>query len=133
MDYDLFPSLLDYLDLAEHTPAKVPGTSYAPALSGETLEWDDTIFYEFENVRAIRTEEWKYVERYRQGPHELYDLKNDPNERFNLYGQPKQADIQKQLRAKLYQFFDRYADPKYDLWHGGRSKTHLLTAKAFAK
>jgi hypothetical protein len=43
------------------------------------------------------------------------------------------VDVQKQLRSKLYEFFDKYADPKYDLWRGGASKTHLLTAKAFAK
>ena len=26
----------------------------------------------------IRTQEWKYVHRYPYGPHELYDLVNDP-------------------------------------------------------
>ena len=29
------------------------------------------IFYEFENVRAIRTPEWKYIERIHEEPDEL--------------------------------------------------------------
>ena len=132
-NYDLLPTVLAHVGLAGEVPSrpKPPGRDYSAALQGALPPWDNVVFYEFENVRAIRTEEWKYIERYRQGPHELYDLKNDPNERFNLYGQPMQAGVQKELRTKLYEFFDRYADPKYDIWHGGRSKTHLLTAKEF--
>ena len=47
-------------------------------------DWDNTIYYEFENVRAIRTDEWKYIERFRQEPNELYDLTKDPRELDNL-------------------------------------------------
>jgi arylsulfatase A-like enzyme len=110
---------------------KSPGRDYSPVLKGKDLdlEWDNVVFYEFENVRVIRTAEWKYIERRPDGPHELYDLNNDPGERFNLYGQPKQTSIQKELQKKLYEFFNHYADPKYDLWHGGKSKTHLLSAR----
>ena len=130
-NYDLLPTVLSYLGLSGEMPnnPKPPGRDYSTVLKGKSLEWDNVIFYEFENVRAIRTVEWKYIERYSDGPHELYNLNNDPNERFNLYGQPKQADIQKKLRARLYQFFNRYANPKYDLWQGGQSKTHLLSAQ----
>ncbi|MHC4119528.1 MAG: sulfatase family protein [Planctomycetota bacterium] len=132
-NYDLLATVLGHAGLSREIPSEPepPGRDYSPVLAGRSLPWDNVVFYEFENVRAIRTGEWKYIERYRQGPHELYDLKNDPSERFNLFGQPKQSDIQKRLRARLYEFFDRYADPKYDLWRGGRSKTHLLTAKEF--
>jgi len=134
-NYDLLGTVLGHVGLTGEAPSdpKPPGRDYSPVLKGRSLKWDKTVFYEFENVRAIRTAEWKYIERFAQGPHELYDLKNDPNERFNLYGQPKQTGVQKRLRTRLYRFFDRYADPKYDLWRGGRSKTHLLSAKAFAR
>ena len=130
-NYDLLPTVLSYLGLDGEIPSdpKRPGRDYSAALKGARLEQDNAVFYEFENVRAIRTVGWKYVERYPDGPHELYNLNQDPGERSNLYGQPKQLDIQKKLRSRLYQFFDRYADPKYDLWHGGQSKTHLLSAK----
>ncbi|MHC4627720.1 MAG: sulfatase family protein [Planctomycetota bacterium] len=134
-NYDLLGTVLGHVGLTGEMPSspKSPGRDYSPVLEGRSLQWDDVVFYEFENVRAIRTTEWKYVERFRQGPHELYNLKNDPNERFNLYSQPKQADVQKRLRSRLYEFFDKYADQKHDLWRGGRSKTHVLSAKAFAK
>ena len=127
--------VLSYLDLSDEVPndPTLPGRDYSAALKAKKLEWDNVVFYEFENVRAVRTVKWKYVERYPDGPHELYDLKNDPGERFNLYGQPKQGDIQKELRARLYEFFSRYADPEYDLWRGGRSKTHLLSAGGESK
>jgi arylsulfatase A-like enzyme len=132
-NYDLMPTVLNYLSLSDEMPnkPKSPGRDYSPVLRGKDVgfEWDNVVFYEFEIVRAIRTAEWKYVERRPNGPHELYDLNNDPGERFNLYSQPKQVSIQKELQIKLYEFFDRYADPKYDLWHGGKSKTHLLSAR----
>ena len=130
-NYDLLPTVLSYLSLTDEMPDKPesPGQDYSPVLRGKDLglEWEDVVFYEFENVRAIRTVEWKYIERHPDGPHELYDLNGDPGERFNLYGQPKQTTIQNKLRTKLYRFFNCYADPKYDLWHGGKSKTHLLS------
>ena len=53
---------------------------------------------------------------------ELYDLQADPHERFNLYGQPDHAETQKQLAAKLDDWFESYANPEYDIWKGGRSK-----------
>ncbi|MHC4735977.1 MAG: hypothetical protein ACYTDW_16190, partial [Planctomycetota bacterium] len=58
----------------------------------------------------------------------LYDLRNDAGERENLIGQPEQAGIQKKLDRQLDTFFSRYANPKYDLWQGGGSKTFLLTS-----
>ena len=75
----------------------------------------------------MRTENWKYVERRDPiGPSEFYDMKNDPYERVNLFGQSQYAEVQKQLQEKLYQFFDKYADPQYDIWKGGRSKARRL-------
>ena len=53
---------------------------------------------------------------------------NDPRERFNLHGQPQYASIQQEMAAKLGQFFDEYADRKYDIWKGGRSKARRLFA-----
>ncbi len=129
-NYDLLPTVLHYLNLSDRIPTtpSLPGRDYSPALKGKGIIWDNVVFYEFENVRAIRTGEWKYIHRYPNGPYELYDLVHDPGEQFNLYGQPLHADIQKELHNRLVSFFDKYADPQYDLWHGGRSKTHLLTA-----
>lgn len=128
-NYDFLPTMLGYLDLAAQAPTKPasPGRDYSPILRGKQLAWDDTVFYDFENVRAIRTAAAKYVERFPDGPHELYDMKTDPGERFNIYGQPRQVETQQDLRRRMNEFFDRHADKQYDLWHGGHSKTHLLS------
>ena len=93
------------------------------------MKWDNVIFYEFENSRMIRTSDWKYTRRLPSGPDELYDLSNDATECENLIGQPEYVGIQKQLARQLDAFFNRYADPKYDLWQGGGSKTFLLTSR----
>ena len=125
-NYDLMLTLLSYLDLKDRIAPKPesPGRDYAPLLRGNELgPWDNTVFYDFLNVRAIRTAEWKYIER--QGevlPRELYYLTNDSGERSNLADRPTHADRQRELRERLRVFFDRYADPKYDLWRGGKSK-----------
>ena len=88
------------------------------------------VFYELENCRTIRTAHWKLtIRRSPQGPDELYDLRNDPGETTNLIGKPKYAAIHKRLGEQLDAFFTQYADPKYDLYRDGGSKSHLLTRR----
>jgi arylsulfatase A-like enzyme len=127
--YDLMPSLLSYLGLGDRMPKKPrsPGRDFAGVLRGAKVPWEDIVFFEDENVRVIRTPRWKYVHRHPDGPFELYDLETDPGEKVNLYGQPGQEATRAELRQRLEAFFQEYADPKFDLYHGGGSKTHLLT------
>ena len=125
-NYDFLPSVLHHLDLAAKAPKQSPGRDFSRTLRGEKIEWDNVIFYEMEHTRAIRTEEWKYVARHPDGPSELYDMKTDPQERFNLFGQPKHAEKQRTLAARLDEFFQRHADPQYDVWKDGRSKAGRL-------
>ncbi len=130
-NYDLLPSLLDHLDMKDRIPTKpkLPGRSFAATLRGEPIEWETAMYYEMESCRSVRTEDWKYVARQSpDGPTELYDMKNDPHERFNLFGQPEHASTQAALAKKLDDFFDEYADPQYDIWKGGRSKARRLVA-----
>jgi arylsulfatase A-like enzyme len=127
-NYDFLPTVLSYLGLGERMPQRPrsPGRDFAKALRGETIAWDNVVFYEMETCRAIRTDRWKYVKRHPSGPHELYDKKADPQERFNLYGQPDAEAIRDELDQRLTEFFRQYADPQYDVWHGGRSKARRL-------
>jgi len=129
-NYDLLPTLLDYLDLKNQRPSEpeLPGRSFAPLLEGESSKWENVVYYEFENVRSVRTEDRKYIERFPDGPNELFDLAADPGERHNLVDRVEHAAERDRLAIRLHTFFDRYADPKYDLWHGGGSKTRLLSA-----
>jgi arylsulfatase A-like enzyme len=126
-NYDFMTSMLRYLGLGEKIPRQPasPGRDYSPALRGQPMQWDNVMYYEMEIVRAIRTDDYKYVHRHPEGPYELYDLRNDPYEKFNLYGQPAQAKIQADLAHRLTEFFKTYADPRYDIYRGGGSKAAL--------
>jgi arylsulfatase A-like enzyme len=129
-NYDFLPSVLGHLGLADKMPQqpRSPGRDFSPVLRGEKLtDWDNTVFYEMENTRAIRAERWKYVARFPDGPYELYDMETDPMERFNLFGQPGTEATRADMAKRLDTFFARYADPKYDIWKGGTSKAKRHT------
>ena len=128
-NYDFLPSVLDYLGLKDRQAAEPPspGRSYAGVLRGKTIEWDNVTYFDFENVRSIRTERWKLITRFPDGPNELYDLAADPGERVNLFDRAEHAATRKELRKRLDAFFSRYADPKYDLSRDGTSKASHLS------
>ena len=131
---DFMPTMLDYLSLSwkNTSQPKSPGRSFARALEGQEIDdWDNTVFYEFENVRAIRTDRWKYIERFRQSPNELYDLSVDPAELDNLVDKPEHSETQRELAQRMHAYFERVADPRWDLWKGGTSKTGLMMPKLF--
>lgn len=126
-NYDFMPSVLAYLGAKMPQKPKSPGRDFSPVLRGEPVEWNNEVFYEMETCRAIRTDDWKYVARFPDGPFELYDMKADPRERMNLYGQPGTEPKRAELGGKLDAFFARTADPQYDLWKGGRSKAKRVS------
>jgi len=94
----------------------LPGTSFLPLLEGRACEGreDVVIFDEYGPVRMIRTREWKYVYRHAYGPHELFDLVNDPDERTNLADDPAQADRIADLKARMDAWFEKYVIPAID-------------------
>ena len=114
--YDFMPTLLQYLDLPPVEGERLPGTSYAPVwLGGEEQPRDEVVVYdEYGPVRMIRTRDWKYVHRYPYGPHELYDLRKDPNERENLIGESAHRSRAEEMAGRLREWFDRYVDPRRD-------------------
>ena len=114
--YDFMPTLLDYLGLPDPNDDMSPGRSFVPALSGETNDAKDeiVIYDEYGPVRMIRTQEWKYVHRYPYGPHELYDLVNDPGERKNLIDDKSQHARIGDMRQQMGAWFERYVLPELD-------------------
>ena len=125
-NYDFMPSVLSYLNLNDKIPTRPrsPGRDYSRVLRGEKMDvWDNTVFYEYESLRCIRTEDWKYIERFEDGFDELYHLADDPDEQHNLIDLPSSAKVKGDLQLKLKQFFAETASPEYDLWNGGTSQT----------
>jgi arylsulfatase A-like enzyme len=114
--YDVMPTLLDYLGLAYTEDPSFPGVSFVPVLKGDKQEVrDDVVVYdEYGPVRMIRTREWKYIHRFPYGAHELYDMVNDPDERKNLINDESKGSVVRELRGRLFSWFDNYVDPRYD-------------------
>jgi arylsulfatase A-like enzyme len=74
----------------------------------------DAIFGEYGQARMIRTRDWKYVHRANGGPHELYDLRNDPDETKNLIDSPEHRELRIKLRTELLDWFGRYGEAGAD-------------------
>ncbi len=69
-------------------------------------DWEDVVFYDFENVRHIRTGEWKYVERLGQAPEfELFNLKDDPLELTNLVEKTEHSKLKAELSDRLHSWY----------------------------
>lgn len=114
--YDFMPTLLDYLDLPQPEELHLPGRSVLPVWLGTSETGRDSVvvYDEYGPVRMIRTREWKYVHRYPYGPHELYDLVHDPDERQNRIDEPKQKARAKEMREQLADWFAQYVEPAMD-------------------
>lgn len=114
--YDFMPTLLDYLGLHLPNDRNLPGRSFLPLLRGQEMADRDSvvIFDEYGPVRMIRTREWKYVYRHAHGPHELFDLASEPEERVNLADDPAQAQRIRELKATMDEWFARYVNPHRD-------------------
>ena len=113
--YDVLPTLLDYLGLPLPN-TNLPGQSLLPALKGGRINGRDSvvIYDEYGYCRMIRTAEWKYVDRHPDGPHELYDVVNDPDDRDNLIDDPAHADRVEDLKKKMETWFQQYVIPDMD-------------------
>jgi arylsulfatase A-like enzyme len=116
--YDYMPTILDLLDLdaTSTMPDKLPGRSAKQIIRGEEPDVHDhvVVYNEYGPVRMIRDREWKYVHRYPHGPHELYNLEDDPDERLDLFGVPSYQEKVEELRGKLEEWFVSYVDPRVD-------------------
>lgn len=128
--YDVMPTLLGHLGMDSAMPKTPtsPGRDFSLELVGDQSaeERSDPVFYEFEGLRCIRTERWKYVQRYANGPDELFDLQSDPDEQHNLIEELRYRGKRDALRTQLSDFFNKYAEPKYDLWNGGTSQARMF-------
>lgn len=111
---DFAPTILEICG-AEALP-KVHGMSWAKLLEGDDPDFRTSWYYEYNyekqfpytpNVRAIRTDDWKYI-RYPHGDGtpdkhmaELYNLKTDVEERHNLIADPKYQELVVKLGKEL--------------------------------
>lgn len=112
---DFAPSILDICGAPPLE--KTHGRSWQKLASGEPDPgWRKSMLYHYNyekqfpytpNVRAVRTDDWKYI-RYPHGDGgpdrhkaDLFHLTTDPNETKNLIDDPNYAEIVSDLRAEL--------------------------------
>ncbi len=131
LSHDLAPTLLA---LCGAPPLKdVTGRSLVPLLQGKTRGWRTSFLYEYNyeaqfpytpNVRGVRTDEWKLI-RYPHGDGspdrftaELYNLKDDPDERRNLINDPAFASRRRSLERELERLSKRAGPDRMPVYEG---------------
>ena len=117
MNLDIAPTMLDAAGVA--IPKDEQGKSMLPLFTDKKAKGRDAIYYHYyENGEhsvsphfGIRTERYKLVRFYKRvNSWELYDLKKDPNEMNNIYGQKKYKKITDKLNLKMDQLINEYDD-----------------------
>ena len=113
--YDIFPTLLDYLEI-EIRSEHLPGRSFLRLLQGKPFDNNERIYIydEYGATRMVRSKDWKYISRHPDGPNELYDLAQDPNETTNLFEQTHNHDVGQLLANDLELWFEKYVEPQKD-------------------
>lgn len=112
-----------FLELAgAPIPEDIQGVSLVPLLKGEKpADWRKSLYYHFYEFPAehmvkrhygVRTDRYKLIHFYNDiDEWELYDLKEDPTEMHNIYGQPGYEKITEDLKAELVKLQTQYKDP----------------------
>ena len=124
---DFAPTILDIC--GANPLEKVHGHSWKRLAQGDASDWRTSFYYEYNyehqfpytpNVRALRTDRWKYI-RYPHGDGspdrhmaELYDLTIDPGENKNLINSESYIDVVKDLRSELDRLITVHGDGKPD-------------------
>lgn len=112
--YDVLPTIADLVGSSLEDEQELPGRSFLAELRlGADSGGHETVvvYSEYGPTRMVRSAEWKYVKRYPYGPDELYQLTEDPHERYNLVDDRERTSVVRELRAVLEEFFARYAVP----------------------
>lgn len=111
-NYDYFDTLLDFLEVPRTKDPRRIGVSYGGWLKGQPPKGHDRLYFEYCYTRAVRTASRKYVERTKEFPSELYDLRADPGEAHNIYS----SEAVQELAADLRGFFDKAGAPPIENW-----------------
>jgi arylsulfatase A-like enzyme len=106
LNVDLGPTMMDLAGAP--IPSLVQGRSLKPLLGRAAPAWRTEIFCEelwdhpeIPRSECIRTDRWKYIQYPAHPEHiELFDLRDDPDEKRNLAKDPRFAKELAELRAR---------------------------------
>ena len=122
---DFFPTLLELAGLQAMPEQHVDGVSLAGLLSGKPLD-RGPLYWHYPHYGnqggapsgAIRDGDWKLIEWYEEGELELYNLRQDISEKYNLV--ELHPERTQRMRAMLQQWRERTGaimpppNPNYD-------------------
>ncbi|MEO7588747.1 MAG: sulfatase-like hydrolase/transferase [Arachnia sp.] len=93
------------------------GASFAHVLRGEDTDGEDFVVVasEYGGARMVTDGRHKLVERV-DGPGELYDLQQDPDERDNRFDDSHLQDTQQRLSSELRRRFEQQTRPGVSGW-----------------
>ncbi len=137
---DFYPTLLEMAGLKQRPEQHQDGVSLVPLLTGpstslnrEALYWHYPHYHRTKPYGAIRQGDWKLIEFFEDGQLELYNLKDDSQERTNLaVSQPEKAELLlAELKAwrKSVGAQEMPANPDYDPEYEGSKKKKKAARK----
>ena len=100
---DLAPTIAGWAGI--HPPAYVDGRSLIPLLEGRSMAWRRYLLFEYflsgHPYTGVRTAGGESYIEYGNGDREYYDMRVDPWELHNAYGDPQNAERVEQLSQVL--------------------------------
>ncbi|MCK9478577.1 MAG: sulfatase-like hydrolase/transferase [Firmicutes bacterium] len=109
------------------TCLKVANVPIPENISGRSLDqfwskdadievWED-IYMEAQDIRAIRTKRWKFIYYQNRCYGELYDIKNDPWEKHNLWDDVSLSKIKADLMAAMLNWLIKLGKRSHVPWN----------------
>jgi arylsulfatase len=105
---DIMPTVLELLGIKPSI--RVQGKSLRPLVEGKGSGREE-VHSEFPTTKMIRTADWKLVHYVRAPYGELYDLRQDPHELYNLYSDPGYARVKAEMKSRLADWLVESEDP----------------------
>lgn len=112
--YDLFQAICEWGGVKREGrdwySRRYPGRSLASLAAGEEPRgWQQERYGEYGDLRCIHTPEWKYVERYPEGPHDLF---HNGDEETNLAEEPEFELVREDLSRQLRSWYAIHEEPE---------------------
>ena len=117
---DYAPTILDLAGVK--IPSDIQGVSFLPLLEGKKVKnWRKSLYYHYYEYPAehsvckhygVRTDRYSLIHFYDDvNSWELYDLKKDPEQMHNIFGQKGTERLTKKLKDELHRLQEQYNDP----------------------
>jgi len=96
---DLYPTLIEACSLPDR--AEVEGKSLLPLIADPEAKWSEVVVATIgRGTHSVSTDRWRYI-RYFDGSEEMYDLRNDPREWFNVVNKADHEPVKRRLAGHI--------------------------------